>query len=150
MKYMSSLLFAVLAATALSLPSLSRAVADPVVAAVTGPVTAVTNPAEVAAGEQIYARCIGCHSPDRNRTGPQHCGLIGRESGTVPDYDYSEAMKTAGILWNAETLNTFLQSPMTEVPGTTMGFAGIADADERRNLIAWLTTLNEDNPLCSH
>lgn len=67
----------------------------------------------------------------------------------MPDYDYSEAMKTADIIWNTETLNSFLQSPMTEVPGTTMGFAGIADADERHNLIAWLATLNKDNPLCS-
>lgn len=148
MKHRLSLFVAVLAAAALSLPSLPRAVADPVVA-VTGPVTTVTHPADVAAGEQIYARCIGCHSPDRNRTGPQHCGLIGRKSGAVPDYDYSEAMKTADIIWNTETLNSFLQSPMTEVPGTTMGFAGIADADERHNLIAWLATLNKDNPLCS-
>lgn len=137
---MYMLLIVILAATALSLASIFGAVADPV--------AAVTNSVDVVVGEQLYSRCIGCHSPDRNRTGPRHCDLLGRVSGTVPGYDYSDAMKSANILWNAETLNAFLQSPMTEVPGTTMGFAGIADADERRELIAWLSTLTEDSTQC--
>src|SRR5690606_5254024 len=56
-----------------------------------------------AAGEQVYARCLACHSPDRNRTGPKHCGLFGRVSGTAPGYDgYSEAMRDAAITWNAK------------------------------------------------
>jgi len=104
--------------------------------------------ASIAAGEQVYARCIGCHSPGRNRTGPLHCGLFGRESGTAPGYDYSIAMQAAKISWNAETLDQFLLSPTTAVPGTTMGFAGISNAKERRDLIAWLATLTEDSPLC--
>ena len=101
-----------------------------------------------AADETLYARCIGCHSPERNRTGPRHCGLFGRVSGTVQDYEYSRPMRAAGIVWDAQTLDRFLEAPLEVVPGTTMGFAGIADAGERRRLIAWLATLDGDSPLC--
>lgn len=138
MKYLLIFLFVVLATAALPIPSFSGAVVDP-----------VSPPVDLAAGEQVYAKCIACHSPDRNRTGPRHCGLLGRVSGSVPDYEYSEAMKAAKIHWSAETLDIFLKAPMSEVPGTTMGFAGVADPIQRRNLIAWLATLSETSALCS-
>lgn len=96
----------------------------------------------------MYARCIGCHSPDRHRTGPRHCGLVGRVSGTAAGYDYSAAMWEAAITWNAETLDDFLQAPLAAVPGTTMGFAGVADAGERRDLIAYLATLTRTSEQC--
>lgn len=111
------------------------------------PVTA-TPPADLAAGQASYAKCMGCHSPEYNRTGPLHCGLLGRESASVKGYDYSQAMRDAGIVWNIDTLNRFLQAPLEMVPGTSMGFAGIPDDDERRNLIAWLATLNASSELC--
>jgi cytochrome c len=101
------------------------------------------------AGEQVYARCLACHSPDRNRTGPMHCGLFGRVSGTASGSDYSDAMRAAAIIWNSDTLDRFLEAPLAMVPGTSMGFAGIADRDERRKLIAWLATLTASSPLCN-
>ncbi len=95
-----------------------------------------------------YAKCMGCHSPEYNRTGPLHCGLFGRESAAVQGYNYSEAMRDAGLVWNADTLDRFLESPLTMLPGTSMGFAGIPDQTERRNLIAWLATLNASSDTC--
>jgi cytochrome c len=89
-------------------------------------------------GEQIYARCGACHSLESDRTGPRHCGLFGRRAGSVPGFTYSRAMKQSGIVWNAQTLDRFLASPMSAVPGTTMGYAGIDDALERADLIAYL------------
>tara|TARA_R110000782_G_scaffold22038_1_gene58882 strand:+ start:576 stop:884 length:309 start_codon:yes stop_codon:yes gene_type:complete len=91
---------------------------------------------------------MGCHSPEYNRTGPLHCGLFGRESAAVQGYNYSEAMRDAGLVWNADTLDRFLESPLTMLPGTSMGFAGIPDQTERRNLIAWLATLNASSDTC--
>ena len=35
-------------------------------------------------GKAVYAQCMGCHSPERHRTGPKHCGLIGRKAGELP------------------------------------------------------------------
>lgn len=89
-------------------------------------------------GEQIYSRCMGCHSLQVNRTGPRHCGLIGRRAGTVPGFDYSVAMRASGLVWDQDTLDAFLAAPMGRVPGTTMTYAGIADPQQRRDLIAWL------------
>ena len=95
--------------------------------------------AALAQGALIYERCGACHAIERNRTGPQHCGLFGRRAGTAPGYqDYSAAMRSAGFIWNANTLDRFLRDPAAMVPGTTMGYAGIADARERADLIAWL------------
>ncbi|MBX3590641.1 MAG: cytochrome c family protein [Burkholderiaceae bacterium] len=86
----------------------------------------------------MYGRCLACHALQYDRTGPRHCGLFGRKAGGVPGFDYSEAMKRSGIVWNAVTLDRFLANPLGTVPGTTMGYAGIADARERADLIAYL------------
>lgn len=91
-----------------------------------------------ARGEQIYHRCQGCHSIDRNRIGPMHKGLFGRKAGTVPNFDYSEAMKSSGIVWTEVTLDQFLQGPRKMVPGTKMTFIGIPKAQDRADLIAYL------------
>jgi cytochrome c len=90
------------------------------------------------AGEQIYKRCGGCHSIDRNRVGPKHEGLFGRKAGSVPGFDYSKAMRQSGIVWDDATLDRFLENPRAVVPGTKMTYAGVKDAQERADLIAYL------------
>jgi cytochrome c len=90
------------------------------------------------AGEAIYSRCAACHALAYDRTGPRHCGLFGRRAGTVSGFDYSDAMKKSGIVWTAATLDRFLADPLRMVSGTTMGYAGIKDAQERADLIAYL------------
>jgi len=96
-------------------------------------------------GEQLYERCIGCHSLDRNRTGPKHCGLFSRKAGTVEGYQYSKAMSESAIVWDEQSLDNFSQAPLSAVPGTTMGFSGIKDKQDRDDLIAYLkqTSLSE-------
>jgi cytochrome c len=107
---------------------------------------AIATPAGAAgdatAGEAIYSRCLACHALAYDRTGPRHCGLIGRRAGSVDGFPYSEAMKRSSIVWTAETLDRFLADPLKAVPGTTMGYAGIGDARERADLIAWLIEAN--------
>ena len=89
-------------------------------------------------GEQLYARCAACHALAYDRVGPRHCGLIGRPAGSIAGFDYSAAMKDSGIVWNAKTLERFLAAPMQRVPGTTMTYAGVPDAKERADLVAYL------------
>jgi cytochrome c len=103
---------------------------------------------DVSAGERIYIQCTGCHAPEYHRTGPRHCDLLGRKAGSVADFAFTDAMKNSNLVWNPETLNRFLQAPLTVVPGTSMGFAGIASELERRQLIAFLSTLTTENPRC--
>lgn len=100
-------------------------------------------------GEQIYTRCAACHAIERNRTGPQHCGLFGRRAGTEPGFDtYSTAMRNSKIVWNEHNLDAFLQAPMQAVPGTSMGYAGVKDAQERADLIAWLRQATQPGRSC--
>jgi cytochrome c len=94
------------------------------------------------AGEAVYARCLGCHALAYDRTGPRHCGLFGRRAGSVADFPYSDAMKRSKIVWDAQTLDWFLSNPPKAVPGTSMGYAGVADRAERTALIAYLKQAN--------
>ena len=90
------------------------------------------------AGEAVYSRCLGCHAIEYNRTGPKHCGLIGRRAGSAPGYEYSPAMKQSQMVWNQKTLDRFLADPLKTVPGTSMTYAGVEDPKERADLIAYL------------
>jgi cytochrome c len=89
-------------------------------------------------GEEIYGRCLACHALAFDRVGPRHCGLFGRRAGSVEGFSYSAAMKKSKIVWNEKTLERFLANPPKAVPGTTMTYAGIPDARERADLIAFL------------
>ena len=89
-------------------------------------------------GEEIYSRCLACHALAYDRTGPRHCGLIGRRAGSVAGFAYSDAMKRSNIVWSAKTLDRFIADPLKAVPGTAMGYAGVKDARERADLIAYL------------
>lgn len=101
-------------------------------------------------GESVYARCAGCHSIEGNRTGPQHCGLFGRRAGSAPGFmAYSKALRETGIVWDARTLDRFLQDPMQAVPGTAMGYAGVKDPQERADLIAWLQQATQPGRGCA-
>jgi cytochrome c len=95
-------------------------------------------PASAVRGEAVYARCAACHALAQNRVGPKHCGLFGRMSGSLPNFEYSAAMKQAHIVWNTQTLDRFLASPLKMVPGTAMTYDGVSDAAERADLIAYL------------
>ncbi|MBH1979079.1 MAG: cytochrome C, partial [Comamonadaceae bacterium] len=84
-----------------------------------------------------------------NRTGPQHCGLFGRHAGTAPGYNaYSKAMRESPWVWDEKSLNVFLKDPMKALPGTTMGYAGVKDAVERSDLIAWLKEATQPGAAC--
>jgi cytochrome c len=95
-------------------------------------------PGDAKRGAEIYTRCQACHALEYNRTGPKHCGVVGRKSGGVPGFDYSPAMKQAKLTWDPKTLDRFLADPPKTVPGTTMTYAGVPDAQERADLIAYL------------
>ncbi|HEY9572850.1 MAG TPA: cytochrome c family protein [Pusillimonas sp.] len=111
-------------------------------AAGAAPAAWAVSPGDAIRGEAVYSRCLACHALAYDRTGPRHCGLFGRQAGTVPGFAYSEAMRDSKIVWDEKTLNLFLQNPMKAVPGTSMGYAGIADPQERADLIAYLKKEN--------
>ena len=105
------------------------------------PAAAGTLAGDVEKGRETYFQCLACHSIDANRVGPMHRGLFGRTAGSVPGFAYSDAMRRAGergLVWNDATLDAYLAAPARLVPGNRMLFGGIADAETRADLIAYL------------
>ncbi|MBV8651228.1 MAG: c-type cytochrome [Alphaproteobacteria bacterium] len=108
---------------------------------------------DVAAGERVFKNnCTICHAATagglakmgpalENEQGPTLSGIVGRHSASVPDYPYSEAMRKAGKIWDDPTLDAYLTPRRNLVPGNKMLFVGLENAQDRRNLIAYLATL---------
>ena len=73
-----------------------------------------------------------------HKQGPNLMGLYGRQSGQAESYDYTEANKNSGIMWNETTLFEYLANPKKYIKGTKMVFAGIKKAGDRKDLVAFL------------
>jgi cytochrome c len=93
-----------------------------------------------AQGEQVLEKCAACHSllAGQHMMGPSLNGLSGRRAGTVDGFNFSIALRDSGIVWNDVTLNEFLKSPQSFIPGTVMPFGGIQNATERAALVCYL------------
>jgi len=101
------------------------------------PVWAAGLTGDAARGEQIYQACEDCHSLDKNDVGPRHRGVYGRRAGSLADYDYSDALKSANIVWNEETLDKWLTNPQAVAPGSKMVFH-LESPQDRADVIAYL------------
>jgi cytochrome c len=95
------------------------------------------------AGKEVFKKCALCHTiePGKNKIGPSLAGVMDRQAGTAPNFNYSDAMKNFGHKWTPEELDTYLVDPRKIVPGTKMIFPGLKDAKDRQNVIAYLSTL---------
>lgn len=92
-------------------------------------------------GVRLFGACAACHSltPDQNMTGPSLAGVWGREAGTLASFErYSPALKTSGVVWDEATLDKWLESPSRFIPDNHMTFAGIPNAQQRADVIAFL------------
>ena len=99
------------------------------------------------AGEKSFAKCRACHQigeTAKNSVGPNLNGLIGRHSGAVEGYNYSEANKNSGLTWDEATFKDYIKNPRAKIPGTKMVFAGITNETEIDNLVAYLKQFDKD------
>jgi len=99
---------------------------------------------DIATGQKLFrSQCGICHSPQpgRNIIGPSLFGVVGRHSGRVANFHYSQANLQSGLTWDPTTLDRYLTAPQQVVPGTLMSFPGLKNAQERADVIAFLATL---------
>lgn len=96
------------------------------------------------AGKAIFQRiCQNCHSNEIgvNKVGPSLRNVVGREAGTVPGFEYSDAMKGNKAAWTTSSLDAYLADPRGDIHGVKMFFKGLPAAKDRADVIAYLETL---------
>jgi cytochrome c len=100
----------------------------------------VAATADPKAGKVVFIQCAACHSlePDENKQGPSLARIFGRKAGSVEDFNYSDANKNSGIVWDEATLRKYLPDPQAVVPGTKMAFPGLKDPKQVEDVIAYL------------
>jgi cytochrome c len=95
-------------------------------------------------GARLFTPCRACHSLDpaeRGLPGPNLSGVLKRNIGGDPAFDYSPVLRKArddGLRWNTQRLQTFLADPAAMFPGLWMSMRGIEDAAKRQALVRFL------------
>ena len=113
-------------------------------------IAAVSVPAmaqDAQKGKTVFNVCLACHTIGpgaQNKIGPELNGLDGRKAGTVSNFDYSDANKSSGIVWNEETFEDYIKNPAAKVPGTKMIFPGIKNEQQDKDLWAYISQFDSD------
>jgi cytochrome c len=96
-------------------------------------------------GEARFQDCAACHRLESgaNSVGPNLHGIFARKAGEVVDFRYSPAIKRSGIVWTPETLDKFIADPQALVPANRMPYAGMTNASDRADLIAYLSKASQ-------
>ena len=100
-----------------------------------------SNPVPV---KTALAQCMVCHKTAKGEAstlGPNLFGVVGRKAGTLAGFAYSPAMKKSGKAWTPDRLDAYIEAPQKTIPGVIMPYAGLKDASQRGNLIAYLGSL---------
>jgi len=105
------------------------------------PFEVVFASADAGAGERLFRACASCHKLDgTDGTGPHLNGVVGRPAESVSGFAYSGALGSVVDAWTPENLNGFLADPRSYAPGNRMSYNGMADVEDRANLIAYLAS----------
>ena len=104
--------------------------------------TSAPAQADSDAGQLLYNNaCRTCHTLKEgdNRLGPNLHAIIGRKSGSLGGYGYSDSMAKSDIVWDKATLDRFIADPQAVVRGNKMQpYGGIASAEDRAKIIAYM------------
>ena len=118
---------------------ITRTLITAVVLVAAGTATALAQ--DAAKGENVFKKCLPCHSIGpgaANKVGPELNGLDGRHSGNAPNFNYTDANKNSGIVWDEASFKEYIKDPKAKIPGTKMIFAGVKNEQEVNDLWAYL------------
>jgi cytochrome c len=119
-------------------------------AAAVAPIATRLAAADVAKGADVFKQCTACHTINQggpSLVGPNLYATVGKPHGHVPGFDYTPALKAVPGTWTFDALDSWLASPRKYAPGTKMTFAGIANPQDRANVIAYLNSQGSNLPL---
>jgi cytochrome c len=98
--------------------------------------------ADLERGKAVFAKCRNCHSlvaAEGARVGPNLHGVFERPTASAEGFRYSPALADwPEEVWRPDLLEQWLEKPKDFLPGSSMFFNGIDDADDRRDVIAFL------------
>lgn len=101
-----------------------------------------TNNGDAVYGAKLFkAKCSTCHTiinGGPNKQGPNLYAVMGRQSGQVQGFKYTNANKNSGIIWNDTTMFDYLANPKKYIKGTNMAFPGFKKEKDRLDIIAYL------------
>jgi cytochrome c len=62
----------------------------------------------------------------------------------MPEFNYSEANKNSGIVWDEAQFLDYIKNPKAKIPNTKMVFVGIKNEAEAKSLWAFLKQYGAD------
>ena len=86
-------------------------------------------------------RCSACHTLAQGGSdlaGPNLWAIVGSKAGGRGNFPYSDALRTAGPTWTADSLDRFLADPANNIPGNRMGVPEGVPNPDRLALISFL------------
>lgn len=104
------------------------------------------------AGKAVFNQCRACHAVGegaKNQVGPTLNGVIGRKSGSVEGFNYSEAMKNSGKTWDEATFAEYIANPKGYIPGNKMVYVGLKDEQKIKDLTAFLKQYDKDGKVAA-
>src|SRR3546814_20426886 len=116
------------------------------------PIAAFLATASAARGEAQFKKCAACHTVTpggANGIGPNIYGVLGKAHGHLPNFQYSDALKSVPGNWDWDSLSAWLKSPKSYAPGTRMSFAGLSKPQDRADLLLYLTAQGSTLPVSS-
>lgn len=103
--------------------------------------------ADLANGESKFALCKSCHTVDKggaDGVGPNLYGVFGRKAGSKAGYAYSDGVKALNVTWDAATIDKWITNPKAMAAQTKMTYAGMDNAKDRTDTVAYLKVVTTD------
>ena len=110
-----------------------------------GQVSETGKHAMIKAGQTMFEhRCRSCHADDASLKsyGPSLVGVIGRKAGSIDGFTYSDALKSSGLVWTAESLRAWMANNTGIMPGTRMRHVGITEISEQDFILEYLRSIS--------